>query len=58
MNDFSNITRGQLGKMEAAFLAKVGTRPTFSLDFARQVLGHTKGEPTPQFLERLQSKAG
>jgi predicted transcriptional regulator of viral defense system len=56
MNDLQTITRGQLGKMEAAFLAKAGTHPTFSLAFARQVLGHTKDDPTPQFLERLQSK--
>ena len=56
MSDGQNITRGQLGKMEAAFLAKAGTRPTFSLAFARQALGHTKDDPTSQFLERLQSK--
>src|SRR4030042_7041027 len=56
MNDDRNITRKQLGKMEAAFLAKAGTHPTFTLAFARQVLGHTKDDPTPQFLERLQSK--
>lgn len=56
MNDAQNITKGQLGKMEAAFLAKAGVHPTFTLSFARQTLGHTKGDPTPQFLERLQSK--
>ena len=56
MNDERNITRGQLGKIEAAFLARAGAHPTFSLALARQVLGHTKGDPTPQFLERLQSK--
>lgn len=56
MNDLRNITRGQLGKMEAGFLAKAGAHPTFSLAFTRQVLGHTKDDPTPQFLERLQSK--
>ena len=56
MNDDLNITRGQLGKIEAAFLAKAGVHPTFSLAFARQILGHTKDDPTPQFLERLQSK--
>jgi predicted transcriptional regulator of viral defense system len=56
MNDVRNITRDQLGKIEAAFLAKAGVQPTFSLAFARQVLGHTKKDPTPQFLERLQSK--
>lgn len=56
MNDVHNITKGQLGKMEAGFLAKAGVLPTFTLAFARQVLGHTKDDPTPQFLERLQSK--
>ena len=56
MNDDRNITRGQLGKIEAAFLAKTGVHSTFSLAFARQILGHTKDDPTPQFLERLQTK--
>jgi predicted transcriptional regulator of viral defense system len=56
MNDERNITRGQLGKTEAAFLAKAGVHATFTLAFAREVLGHAKGDPTPQFLERLQSK--
>ena len=56
MNDDRNITRGQLGKIEAAFLAKTGVHSTFSLALARQILGHTKDDPTPQFLERLQSK--
>ncbi len=56
MNDDRNITRGQLGKIEAALLAKAGVHPTFSLAFARQILWHTKDDPTPQFLERLQTK--
>jgi predicted transcriptional regulator of viral defense system len=56
MNDTQTITRDPLGKMEAGFLAKAGAHPTFSLAFARQILGHTKQDPTPQFLERLQSK--
>ncbi len=56
MNDVQNITKGQLGKMEAAFLAKAGAHPTFTLAFAREALGHTKDDPTSQFLERLQSK--
>jgi len=56
MNDLRNITRRQLGKIEAAFLAKAGAHTTFGLAFARQILGHTKHDPTPQFLERLQSK--
>lgn len=42
--------------MEAAFLAKAGTHPTVSIALARQILGHTKDDPTPQFLERLQRK--
>ena len=56
MNDAQNITRDPLGKIEAAFLAKAGSHPTFSLDMARQILGHKKNDPTPQFLERLQTK--
>ena len=56
MNDDRNITRGQLGKIEAAFLAKAGAHPTFSLALAQQILAHAKGAPTPQFLERLQSE--
>jgi predicted transcriptional regulator of viral defense system len=56
MNDLQNITRSPLGKREAGFLAKAGVHPIFGLAFARQVLGHTKDDPTPQFLERLQSK--
>ena len=56
MNESQNITRGQLGKIEAAFLAKAGTHPTISVTLARQILGHTKDDPTPQFLERLQTK--
>jgi hypothetical protein len=34
MNDDRNITRRQLGKKEAAFLAKAGTHHTFTLAFA------------------------
>jgi len=56
MNDLQNITRSQLGKKEAEFLAKAGVHPIFGLPFARQVLRHKKDDPTPQFLERLQSK--
>src|SRR3989304_9794274 len=56
MNGTQNITRSPLGKMEARFLAKVGAHPTFSVAVARQILGHKKHDPTPQFLERLQSK--
>jgi hypothetical protein len=32
--------------MEAGFLAKAKADPTFSLAFARQILGHTKQDPT------------
>ena len=56
MNDNQNITRGQLGKIEASFLAKAGGFSTFSLALARELLGHKKNDPTPQFLKRLQSK--
>lgn len=56
MKDYQNITRCPLGKIEASFLAKAGVHHTFSLALARQLLGHTKDAPTPQFLERLQSK--
>src|SRR4030042_1971836 len=56
MNGVQNTTRDPLGRMEAGFLARAGIHPTFSLAFARQILGHTKNDPTPQFLERLQSK--
>jgi predicted transcriptional regulator of viral defense system len=56
MTDLQNITRSPLGKREAGFLAKAGVHPIFGLAFARQILGHKKDDPTPQFLERLQSK--
>jgi len=56
MNGTQNITREPLGRIEAVFLAKAGVHPTFSLAMARQILGHRKDDPTPQFLERLQSK--
>src|SRR3990167_2851664 len=56
MNGAQNITRSPLGRSEARFLAKIGARPTFSIVIARQVLGHKKDDPTPQFLERLQHK--
>ena len=51
-----NITRSPLGRTEARFLAKMGTRLTFSIEEARQVLGHKADDPTRQFLERLQHK--
>jgi len=51
-----NITRSPLGRTEAGFLTKMGTRLMFSIEEARQVLGHKADDPTRQFLERLQSK--
>ncbi len=51
-----NITREPLGRIEARFLAKMGTRFTFSIEDARQALGHKMGDPTRQFLERLHQK--
>jgi predicted transcriptional regulator of viral defense system len=42
--------------MEAQFIAKMGARVTFSINEARQVLGHKAEDPTRQFLERLQCK--
>src|SRR3990172_3351545 len=55
-NGVQNITRSPLGKMEERFLAKVGIRPTFSIQDARRVLGHRESDPTRQFLEKLQTK--
>lgn len=51
-----NITRSPLGRTEARFLARIGIRPTFSIEDARRVLGHREDDPTRQFLERLQTK--
>ena len=55
-NGSRNITRSPLGRQEARFLAAVGPRLLFSIEEARQVLGHHVGDPTRQFLERLQQK--
>ena len=55
-NVVQNITRSPLGRKEARFLAKTGTRPTFSIADARRILGHKESDPTRQFLERLQYK--
>jgi predicted transcriptional regulator of viral defense system len=55
-NGAQDITRSPLGRMEARFLAKMGVRPTFSIQDARRVLGHKESDPTRQFLERLQTK--
>jgi predicted transcriptional regulator of viral defense system len=51
-----NITKSPLGRREAQFIAKMGARVTFSIEEARQVLGHKAEDPTRQFLERLQRK--
>jgi len=45
-----------LGQTEALFLAKVGSRATFSIANAREGLGHKPEDPTRQFLEKLQTK--
>lgn len=55
-NGAQNITRGSLGKREAAFLAYVGVRPTFTIQDARKALGHKPGGPTSAFLDRLERK--
>lgn len=55
-NDMQNITRSPLGRTEAQFLARIGIRPTFSIEDARRILGHKESDPTRQFLERLQTK--
>jgi predicted transcriptional regulator of viral defense system len=51
-----NITKSPLGRIEAQFVAKMGSKITFSIDDARQVLGQKKEDHTRQFLERLQRK--
>lgn len=55
-NGARTITREPLGRTEARFLARMGTRPTFSTDDAREALGHRAEDPTRQFLDRLQRK--
>ena len=55
-NGAHNITRSPLGRSEARFLAVVGSRTTFSIAQAREVLGHRPEDPTRQFLEKLQTK--
>lgn len=55
-NGMQNITRSPLGRTEARFLARIGIRPTFSIEDARRLLGHKESDPTRQFLERLQRK--
>jgi predicted transcriptional regulator of viral defense system len=42
--------------MEAVFLAQIGAKRFFTIEEARQILGHQKEDPTSQFLERLRNK--
>jgi len=51
-----NITKSPLGRIEAQFIAKMGSKITFSIDDARQVLSQKGEDHTRQFLERLQRK--
>jgi predicted transcriptional regulator of viral defense system len=53
INDGQHITREPLGRMEALFLTKVATKPTFSIEEARRLF--PKDLP-PQFLDRLERK--
>jgi len=45
-----------IGEDGGCVSCKSGDALNLSLAFARQMLGHTKADPTPQFFERLQSK--
>lgn len=51
-----NITKSPLGKKEAQFLAEVGPKGLFTTEETRQILGHKVGDPTAQFLEKLEKK--
>ena len=51
-----NITKSPLGRIEAQFIAKMGSKITFSTDDARKVLSQRGQDHTRQFLERLQRK--
>ena len=53
INNGRNITREPLGRMEAQFLAKMATQPTFSMDDARRLFSK---ELPPQFLDHLERK--
>ena len=55
-NIIQNIDRGSLGKMEAAFITRIGKKRFFSIEDARKILGHKRNDPTSQFLERLKRK--
>ncbi len=56
INDIQNITKESLGRIEARFLARVGAKPTFSIDDARQLFGSEGKDNIPQFLYRLERK--
>ncbi len=56
INGAQNITRDPLGRVEVRFLAKVATKPTFSIEDTRRFLGLEHNGTTPQFLDRLQKK--
>jgi len=51
--DGRTITREPLGRTEARFLARIATKPTFSIDEARRLFSK---ELPPQFLDHLERK--
>lgn len=53
INGGHSITREQIGRTEAQFLARVATKPTFSIEEARKAF--SKDLP-PQFFDRLERK--
>jgi predicted transcriptional regulator of viral defense system len=56
INDIQNVTKEALGRTEARFLARVGVKPTFSIDDARRFFGSEGKDNIPQFLDRLERK--
>ena len=54
--DMQNIIRASLGKTEAQFLSRIGAKRFFTIEEARQILGHKKEDHTSQFLDRLKRK--
>ena len=55
-NNIQKVTRASLGKREAAFITQIGKKRFFSIEDAREALGHDRNAPTSQFLERLIKK--
>jgi predicted transcriptional regulator of viral defense system len=51
--DGQHITREPIGRTEARFLARIATKPTFSIDEARRLFSK---ELPPQFLDHLERK--